>query len=146
MTFGGLTSRSHISMQIYKTKTKVQNKGSLLVFTAAPTEWGSLLSESQNYPGDSAESKNACLSRLSAASLGGLMTVFGIFPHSCPCSQLITSCPPYQAIQRYNLFSNFKIIPLKYLHYLRIMLSLHYRVSTMVLSRIYPAAWEWPGF
>ena len=46
-----------ISKQIYKTKTKVQNKGSLLVFTAAPTEWGSLLSESQNYPGDSAESK-----------------------------------------------------------------------------------------
>ena len=48
--------------------------------------------------------------------------------------------------QRYNLFSNFKINPLKYLHYLRKMLSLHYRVSTMVLSRIYPATWEWPGF
>ena len=27
-----------------------------MVFTAAPTEWGLLLSESQNYPGDSAES------------------------------------------------------------------------------------------
>jgi len=50
--------RAHMYLlQIYKTKTKVQNKGSLLVFTAAPTEWGLLLSESQNYPGDSAESK-----------------------------------------------------------------------------------------
>lgn len=62
-----------ISYAIYFKKTKVQNKGSLLVFTAAPTEWGSLLSESQNYPGDSAESKK----RLSFQAVRCLTTLEG---------------------------------------------------------------------